>query len=199
MYEVVVEGLPEFEKRLSELPEVAERAASMAINRAAKKARTWAAREVGAQVNLPARYINDKDKGIQVRRTARKGDLVAIVSGRRRPTMLHRFATGWATRSKGFRRGAKVRVKRGGAARLMKRSFEMPLKSGNMGLVVRTGGEKPYGAYKPMPLYKGQSSLWLLYGPSTDQVFNTVREDIAPDVAKFAATEFTRHFKRLAK
>lgn len=197
MYELEVQGLKDFEARLAACPEKTARAASMSINRAAKKARTWGARMVREQVRLSPSYLNDEDKGIKVRRVARPDDLVAIVSGRRRPVMLHRFVTGWAKRSRGFRRGARVRIKPGGALAVMRRAFEMRLKSGNRGLVIRTDGEEPYAAYAPMPLYKGKSDLWLLYGPSTDQVFNTVREDIAPDVAEFVGKEFDRQFARL--
>lgn len=196
MLAVEVKGLPDFVKKMQNAPIVAERAASLAINSAARRARTMAVNEAKQQVNLPVSYLRSKNGGINVTRNARKGDLTAVVSGRRRPVMLSRFVTGWANRG-AVNRGAKVRVRKGGSTKLMKRSFAMNLKGGNVGLVVRTNGEKPFGAYKPLKLNKGKSDLWLLYGPSTDQVFNTIREDIAPAVSDYVSSEFTRQFDRL--
>ena len=71
----------------------------------------------------------------------------------------------------------------------MGRAFVMELRGGNRGLAIRTDGSKPRGAYKPKPIGK---NLFLLYGPSVDQVFRTVSEDVAPDVADELEVEFNR-------
>lgn len=195
MLAVEVKGLPQFEARLKQAPAITSRAASITINSAARRGRTAAINEAKQQVNLKVGYLRGPN-GINVTKTANKNDLTAVIGGRRRPVLLSRFVTGWATRG-GVRRGARVRVKKGGSTRLLSRSFALNLKGGNVGLVVRTNGEKPAGAYKPLPLTKGQSNLWLLYGPSTDQIFSTIRDDIAPGIQDFSATEFTRQFDRL--
>ncbi len=39
----------------------------------------------------------------------------------------------------------------------------------------------------------------MLYGPSVDQVFRTVKDDMAPGVSAFTDSEFRRQFARLAK
>jgi hypothetical protein len=115
--------------------------------------------------------------------------------------MLHRFVTGWSGKrktQKGVQRtGAKARVKFGGATKSLTRSFEAKLNNGNMAVVVRTDGGPPDTAYKPMRYSKSTDRLWILYGPSVDQVFKSVREDISPKMSKFMANEFERHFKRL--
>ena len=79
----------------------------------------------------------------------------------------------------------------------------VPLKSGsgpitedsmNIGLAVRLkDGDAVRGKYKMKPFGKG---LYLLYGPSSAQVFFTVAEDLVPDVADWLSDEYTRQLNR---
>ena len=194
--DIDIVGLTDFEKLLKKVPDETRKAASMAINTTAKRARTAGAKEIRNQVNLRAKYVNDN---LTVTRSASRNDLRAVINGRARPVMLHRYVTGWASRSKGRRRGARVSVKRGGASRSLSRTFEMKLNSGNMAIVMRTDGGEPDAAYKPRRLFAGRDDLWVLYSPSVDQLFKTVKDDIAPDMSKFVAKEFKRHIARFVK
>ena len=47
----------------------------------------------------------------------------------------------------------------------------------------------PASADKPTKLAPG---LWLLYGPSVDQVFRSVASEEAPEAARFLEAEFNR-------
>lgn len=80
----------------------------------------------------------------------------------------------------------------------MKGSFLVKLKSGNaktdtqfnLGLAIRLKpGERLRNKTSMTQL---DHNVYLLYGPSVDQVFRTVREDIAPDTASFLEAEFRR-------
>jgi hypothetical protein len=67
----------------------------------------------------------------------------------------------------------------------------------NIGLAIRLKpGESLQSTQKASPLGGG---AYLLYGPSVAQVFDTVRDDIAPEVADFASFEFARQFRRLSR
>ena len=190
---VAVEGLGALDF-IAELPRDIERAAYRALNKTVRRARTAASKAVRAQVRFPARYLNqDRLKAV----TAKKGDgLVAKVVGRDRPTSLARFSTGKAIRRKEGT-GVRIGVRTGRAARFKARTFIIPLRSGNVGLAVRTQGGKPANAYRPKRIGK-DGRLWLLYGPSVDQVLFSVRNDggvftdIAPDTAEFLEKEFLR-------
>lgn len=192
LYAFVVEGLGQAFDDLESLDERKRLNAARAINKTAAWARAAAAREMRRQVAFPARYLAGTDSRLNVVKKARSDDLEAKIVGRRRATSLARFARAGA-RGKGVR----IEVKPG-VARFMPRSFLMKLRGGsaqdpgalsNLGLAVRTNGEKPKGAYKPVKI---NDRLWLLYGPSVDQVFRSVREDIAPDTEQRLADEFSR-------
>ena len=78
-----------------------------------------------------------------------------------------------------------------GMARMLRRAFVFELKNGNRGLAMRTSGGRPLGAYRPTPLGK---NLWLLYGPSVDQVFGGtgVAQEISPELVDYLEHEFHR-------
>jgi hypothetical protein len=86
----------------------------------------------------------------------------------------------------------------------LKRAFLMNLKrgkdsNGNMGLALRVNkGEKPKRRFNGKPLYKTRNSeVYLLYGPSVEQVFDDVAPEVAPEVARYFNNEFVRQFNRL--
>lgn len=192
-YVIAIEGLRDPGEVRALKPEIMK-AASMAVNKAADRARTRAAKEMRRQVNFPSRYLEGQNSRLRVTKRASPDDPVAIITGRRRPTSLARFATG-SRRGRGG--GVYVSVKPG-RSKFIGRAFLMQLRAGrdelgNVGLAVRTKrGARPKGAYKPVKISEG---LWLLYGPSVDQVFKTVREDVAPETQEFLAREFERLLK----
>ena len=186
-YVVVVEGLSALDD-ISEIEEKALRAARMAVNKAADRTRKVSADAMREQINFPARYLSGKSGRLAVTRRASGSRLEAAIAGRDRPTSLARFAS---KSSKG--RGATVTVKPGSPVTLQ-RAFLMQLKNGNTGLAVRTDGSKPSRAWRPKRI--AGSNIWLLYGPSVDQVFKAVaREEGASAALDFLEREFNRLMK----
>lgn len=193
-YVISIEGLNIVED-FDELPPKVEKALRRAISKTVDRTRTAAARAMVEQVRFPARYLSGSDGRLQVDKS-KLNEFVGVIRGRHRATSLARFVSGTPTPG---RRGVEVAVKPGGAT-FLPRAFVMKLRSGtaaldtksNLGLAVRTSGEKPAAAWKPM---KVGSNLWLLYGPSVDQVFKTVRQDVSPEALDFLYAEFSRLMK----
>lgn len=187
-----VEGLDLPEETLGLDNEKIERAAYRAINFTADRARTDSADEIRKQVNFPASYLNPSQGRLTVTHKAGPGDLQAMITGRHRATSLARFVTSGTP----GKMGVNVAVHRG-QTKEMKNAFLMTLRSGtnidtnrNLGLAVRVEkGQTPDRAYKPVRIADG---LFLLYGPSVDQVFRTVREVVSPDAEKTLQAEFNR-------
>lgn len=188
---------------------ISEQAARLSINSTARFAARLASKQVRAQVAFARSYIGaagDSTSKIRVKQYASSGDLAAVVAARDRPTSLARFATGTPTfgvRGK-FSRAPRVQIKTAGGTTVVRRGFFIKLRRGaivtedqvNIGLAIRLKkGETLQATQKASPLGGG---AYLLYGPSVAQVFDTVRDDIAPDVADFASFEFARQFRRLS-
>ena len=158
--------------------------AMLAINASLQEARKRGADEIRKQVNFPASYFQGDDSRLRIGTRARTDSLEGDLIGRARPTSLARFVTGRR------KKGVGVKVNPTGATKPIERGFLMTLRNGNQGLAIRTSkGTRPNKAYKPKQLSEG---LWLLYGPSVNQVFNTVRQDIQGPTEDFLALEFQR-------
>lgn len=187
-YVVAVEGISAM-AGVDDLPKAIITAARRAVNKTTDHARTVAGRRIQAQVNFAARYLTGTDSSgrqrLGVTQKATDQKLEGIVAGRDRPTSLARFVKG--STGKG---DLKVSVKPG-SSRTIQRAFLFQLKSGNTGLAIRTAGGAPRSAYKPTPIGK---NLYLLFGPSVDQVFggSGVAEEIAPEMADYLEVEFNR-------
>lgn len=176
------------------------RAARQAVNAATDRARTWSAAAMREQVNFPASYLRGPQSRLQVKKRAKGNDLESVIQGRFEPTSLARFATG--SRASHKKAGGVTLEINPGAATFMRRAFLIRLRSGvnfsdeafNLGLALRVPkGKRPNAAYKPRKLADG---LFLLYGPSVDQVFRTVAADVEPRVADYLNDEFVRLMER---
>jgi hypothetical protein len=192
-YAVAIEGL-ESVRNLKDISPAIAKAASQAINRTAERARTDADRAIRLQVAFSAAYLAPSGGRLAVTRTANPNDLAAIITGRGRPTSLARFVVGGAP---GQRGGVSVAVKPG-VAKFMPRAFLLRLRAGaaiddssfNLGLAIRLRpGESIRNKKETVRIASG---LYLLYGPSVNQVFDAVRGDIAPAEAQFLEDEFNR-------
>lgn len=169
-----------------------ERAAYRAINYTADRARKLAADEIRKEINFPASYLAPSNRRLSITRTAGPNFLESVITGRQRATSLARFVTS----GKPGKTGVNAAVKPGRITEI-KRGFLMRLRSGsdietsnNMGLAVRTNGQAPSKAYKPVRI---NDSLYLLYGPSVDQVFRNIREQqVMPEAGKILEREFQR-------
>jgi len=193
-YVFAIEGLEDLGNIEDLKPEIV-RAAYRAINAASDRARVLSSKEIRKQVNFPAAYLQGDKSRLKVTQRASANSLEGIITGRQRPTSLARFASG---NLKGGERGnIRVQVKPGSSVNLA-RAFMMKLKAGagaidtahNLGLAIRVPkGQKPDKAYKPMKVAEG---IYLLYGPSVDQVFKQVRGEVSAEVSDYLATEFNR-------
>ncbi|WP_051383431.1 hypothetical protein [Bradyrhizobium sp. WSM3983] len=193
LYAFAVEGLSTLSS-LDDLPAKIEQAARRAVNAATDRARAAAVRGVRQQVNFPASYFTGDDSRLRVSKRPSTGDLEGVVTGRQRPTSLARFTT---SGSVGTRGGVTVEVK-SGSARFMRRAFLIRLRAGNadldtksnLGLAVRLKPGESLSNKRNM--IRMSNGLYLLYGPSVDQVFRTVASDISPEIADFLEAEFLR-------
>lgn len=177
-------------------------AALQAVNKVARDTRARAAREISAQLNLPRSYVSPASGRLAVRQKASKARPEAIITAKGRPVSLARYVVG----SPGAGAGVTVSVKPGQSARL-RRAFLLRLPQGsnsvtdtrfNAGLAIRLApGEKINNKIQQVKLAKG---LYLLYGPSVQQVFLSnegrgVADDLADPTAEALEDEFLRLLK----
>lgn len=184
-YAVAVEGLADID--FSTVPEAVKRFASQAINATARRYRTESSRRIREQVAFPARYLDSKSDGnLQIVRTATPTNLEAAIQGRFRATSMTRFVRGPVVHG---RRSPTVEVAPG-KRETMKRAFIMNLRSGNKGLAVRLApGERIENKKRMVRMNNG---LYLLYGPSVDQVFRDVAADVSEEASEYMENEFLR-------
>lgn len=185
------------------LPAVAAQAMSRALNFAAQQAIKLGAEEIYKQVAYPSNYVEDgrlKQTGFST-----STQLEARVQGRDRPTSLARFvppgtmpAPSFAIKGKRAPNpGINVTVKPG-QTKHFSSGFLIGLRNGNIGLAIRLRpGDtvREVHRYQPKEIFPG---VFLLYGPSVDQVFSDVAETIKPEVTSRLADEFSRQFDLLA-
>lgn len=191
-YGVTIEGLAGLQT-MNGMNERIRRSAVQAINKTSARARTDSAAEIRRQVAFSAQYLAPAGGRLVVSKQASGASLESIITARHRATSLARFAEGSPTR------GAGVRVQVApGKSRFMRRAFLIKLPAGkagidtkfNMGLAIRLKpGETLQNKKKAVKMEK---NLYLLYGPSVDQVFQSVSQDIAPGAATFLEAEFLR-------
>ena len=191
-YVVAVQGIAQAAGSVKDIPAEIRTAAKLAVNATARRTRTSAAKQILAQVNFGASYLNENDR-FTISQFATQNDLTAKITGRQRPTSLARFASGQL----GGRDGVTVEVAPGNTRR-SKRMFLIKLRSGNanietkfnMGLAIRLRkGERIQDKKKMVQL---GHNLYLLYGPSIDQVFAQVADASAPEASQFLEQEFNR-------
>lgn len=193
----VVTGLHD----LAEVEEWAKNArprASQAINTIVSRYRTIGAELIMQEVKFPDGYLNPAGGRFRVAKKSSPTSLEGSIIARSAPTSLARFVTGGG----GKNQGTTVEVHRG-KSKTMKKAFLIPLPAGsgvetksNMGLAMRLRpGETITNKKNVRKLDKG---LYLLYGPSVDQIFMSatsgkgVAEDIAPDIQRDLAAEWLR-------
>lgn len=190
---IISKGLDEFAEFFRELPEIATEAAYFAVNDSAESAVPMFKRTMGSQIAFPKGYLSKERLG--VRRKATRATLEAVISGRDRPTSLARFAEG-ATPENSRKRPVIVKVKPGKTVSL-KKSFLVRLRNNNIGLAIRLpAGQRPKNAYKPVQLAE---NVYLLYGPSVDQVLQGVIEESDVQIGDMISRNFLRQFTRLSR
>lgn len=194
-------GIQRFAEYCERLPAVADHAAQLAINDAARFAIRRGSKQMREEINFPARYLVGADGRLKIVKHATHTTHEAVVRGRDRATSLARFAK--TPVRFGRQKGITVKVDAKGSTRL-RRGFYMKLRRGrtfeggnhNVGLAVRLKpGESLSKSQRALELGGG---VWLLYGPSVDQVFKGVAVDILDEVSEKLNSEFQRQFDRLS-
>ena len=197
-------GIAQLRSYFDAAPEAATNAVRDAINDGIKFAFAEASRRIRAQVNLPQDYIGSVAQGnrLKVSMYATAEQLWASLSATKRAVSLARYAN---DRSLGRRPdGITVTVKPGHPETLPG-AFLLPLKKGpaltedtyNVGLAIRLKpGQRPGSKHTMKPYGRGDPNLYLLYGPSVDQVFRQVRGDMDDVVTNFVTQSFYRQFRR---
>lgn len=203
--EVTFRGLDQTRKNVAGIPETVDRASAFAVNEATRFGQAESSRRIREQVAFSARYVGsaeDPNSRLRVSKKARPGDLVGVISGRTRPTSLAQFVKGAFKRNRPVR--VKVSASRG--AKVIPNAFPMKLRRGtgvydpenaNIGLAVRLGKDESIRNKHQMVQVSG--SLYLLYGPSVDQVFRDVRYEVQAPIGDVLESSFLRNYGRLSR
>lgn len=202
-----VQALRGIAKDIEGLPKVSRQAARLSLNQTLeRKGLPSIRREMESQVRFPAGYLKDKNR-LGITKKATDNDLQVAITGRARPTSLARFAQGQAFDTPRRRGYVSVRVNGGGGQKRIKRAFFVRLRRGrdtsdgfNLGLAIRLRpGERIQGRRNAGSGIQIAPDLYLLYGPSVDQVFKdagpTAVVRVLPDIER----EYTRQFVRLSR
>lgn len=161
----------------------------IAINKTAPKIRTLSSAKIREQVRLSAAYVKDK---LTIRRATR-AKLSGAISAEKRGLLLTKFSTDAQASSDGIRwlrpparpaGGIRVKVKPSGGTKKVSpgsdggQPFYIVLKNSHaLGIARRIGS--------------GRNDIEVLHGPSISQVYNDVRNDVAPE----AGAELTRQMQ----
>lgn len=193
-----IDGLVDY---IESFPSAAREAARIALNDVASGEGLADLRAgVQEQVAFPAGYLNDERLGVTKR--ASDGDLSVVITGRQRATSLARFAAGQSVSST-RRRGVTVMVKPG-TMRRIKSGWLVNLRrgnqdGGNLGLAIRIKEGQTVFNKREVNQVELDRGVYLLYGPSVDQVFGDVALDRTPQILTLVEREFYRNFFRLVK
>lgn len=197
-------NLIEIDDFLSAQPAAARTSARLAINSVTgRQAVPRLRKAMREEVAFPSGYL-EGDRFGQTKK-ATDNDLSATVTARFRPTSLARFSN---DSFEGARRtgGVRVKVNATGGAKRIKGGFFVKLRRGgdmqdgfNVGLAVRLKpGQTLRGRKKGGAGVQLAPNLYLLYGPSVDQVFREVSVAESPQIADNLQKEFIRQYVRLS-
>lgn len=196
-FAVAVEGISQL-RDLTDMGDGAKIALVRALNKVARDSRAESARMIGEQINLPKRSLGPAAGNLTVSKQAQRASMEARIKARGRPTSLAKFSKGTPGKA-----GVTVEVKPGQAT-FMRKAFLIKLPQGNaltdtrfnLGLAIRLApGERMSNKINQVQLSKG---LYLLYGPSIQQVFlDNQGKGVADDISEPAADQLEREFIRL--
>lgn len=193
---ILAEGLEGMARYLEAMPEKANAAAARALNRVADgEGAKLLQSGIEDEIDFPTGYVAPR---IFVKRKAYNNRLEAVIASRSRPTSLARFARSGVV----GKAGVTVSVGRGNSTR-MDRAFLIRLRAGkaptgessNLGLAIRLGKDERI-ANKKIQAKAFGGGLYLLYGPSVNQVMRTVADDKSPAILDAVWEEFLRQMNR---
>ncbi len=197
-FAVVIEGLESL-KDIENLSSQIKLKAAQAINKVTRDGRSMIAMRIEREVNFGPGYLAPSKKKLYVAKQATRASLEGVIRASSTPSSLARFAQGNLRPSQ---RGG-VSVKVGSSTKTLRRAFLIKLRAGsasietkfNLGLALRL---RPGETLKNKRFARRISSgLYLLYGPSVDQVFAGnnglgVAEDSSDRIAANLEAEFLR-------
>lgn len=184
--DIVVQGISSFDDIENLDPKIVN-ILRQATNETTQEARRRAARSMEKQISFPRGYLTGQANRLGIAKYATKGDLTAIVRGRDRPTSLARFVQG---NPKPGAKGVSVTVDPG-KTEYMPNAFLIKLRNNNIGLAFRTkDGRRPSRGAKQLG-----RGLWLLFGPSVNQVFDETRDELKPELEDILRDKFERLFE----
>lgn len=194
--------------RMNEKSNIVDRAAANTLNKSATFAIKESIAEITSEVNLQPNYIKQH---LTTTARAKYDNLRVIVSGSERGTLMFRYPT---VKTKN---GYKIAVNRTGGFREIKNSRMITLRgSGKKSLAVTNrdavdwfkysmskGKRTPAKSRKLQRIISKAASkpngMTPLHSRSINQLFESVREDIQPELARFMRKTFLADFKRLNK
>lgn len=199
-FAIFVEGLKVFED-IERMSAELRLKAAQAINTVSRDGRSYIAMQIEREVNFGPGYLAPSKKKLFVAKQANRNDLEGIIRASSNPSSLARFAQGNLNPSR--RGGVTVRV--GQKTETLRRAFLIKLRSGsasietkfNLGLALRLRpGEKLRNKKFARQISSG---LYLLYGPSVDQVFagregDGVADQSSERIARDLENEFLREW-----
>ncbi|HLP70322.1 MAG TPA: hypothetical protein VK181_22680 [Rhizobium sp.] len=198
---VEVSAIKALDDFLEAAPETTKQAASLAMNTVIPRSgMTRYKKAIRQQVAFDSGYLEANDR-FKVTRLSSPERLEAAIEARQRPTSLARFATSGAVGQEGLA----VKVSPNRSVR-MKKAFLVRLKAGtalnndnyNTGLAVRLPGGAFRNKKDTSRMVRLAKDVFLLYGPSVDQVFKAVAVTETPIVLDEIEAEFYRQFGRLS-
>lgn len=199
------DALTDLDQYLDAFPKNTRTAARIALNGVAEGEGLAVYRKgINEQIDYPDGYLNTDRLGVTTK--AQDDKLAVTISGRQRATSLARFARGQTVQST-RRKGVDVRVKRGGAAQHIDRAWLVKLNRGssssrdnfNVGLAIRLEPGERLRNKREVRSVQLDQNVYLLYGPSVDQVFRDVMVTETAPVLEKIGKEFFRQFFRLNK
>lgn len=202
--EIEYAAIEDYADLLTSYKEEVPEAAKLALNDVAEGEGLAIYRKaIEAEVDFPPGYITTDRLGVRTRAT--RDRLSVMISGRQRATSLARFARAGQTVQSTRRKGVDVKVSRDGAGGHLGRAWLVRLKRGasrdndffNLGLAIRLEPGERLRNKREVRAVQLDSNVYLLYGPSVDQVFRDVMVSDTPVVLDKVRDEFFRQFFRL--
>ncbi len=202
---VEYDALDDLVDYIDAFPSEAREAARIALNDTAEGEGLAVYRKaIAAEIDYPDGYITSDRLGVTGRATDDK--LAVTITGRQRATSLARFARGQTVQST-RKKGVRVKVSKNGGGGFMERAWLVKLNRGsskdrdnfNLGLAIRLEPGERLRNKREVRAVQLDQNVYLLYGPSIDQVFRDVAVTDTPPVLDKIRAEYFRQFFRLTK
>lgn len=193
-------GIDQFARQLERYPQQARKAASMAVNDTAAWSKTQARILMQSQILLPRETLENARFG--VRQSATGANPEAVVSASNNPLGLSRFVVSPKVPGAAY---PKTRIKVGGRTIQWGQEGQ---KGGSYAFLLQT----PNGAdgvalalRTTTPLRNSRAArkigrnLYILSGPSVNQMFARIAPELVPRIEERLQGEFARQFARLLR